>query len=116
MICQKCGDELPNNSLFCNKCGTKILVEKIKKANSNNSSIDDQAHDVMTNKKTNNKKSLNNTIGNTVIFISWIILICVIIVNFIIWQETNNFVYIITGVLTVLGGLFNIYILSKARD
>lgn len=116
MICQNCGEQLPKNSLFCTKCGTKILVEKIKKANSNTSSIDEQAHEVMTNKKTNNKKSLNNTIVNTVIFISWIILICVIIVNFIIWQKTNNLVYILSGAIAVLGGLFNIYLLSKARD
>lgn len=116
MICRKCGNELLNNSLFCNKCGTKILVEKIKKVNDNTASIDEQTHDVMTNKNTNNKNSLNNKIGNIVIFISWIILICVIIGNVIIWQKTNDLVYIISGAIAVLGGLFNIYLLSKARD
>ena len=116
MICQKCGEELPKNSLFCNKCGTKISVEKIKKVNSNTASIDDQTHDVMTNKNTNNKNSLNNTIGNVVIFISLIILISGTIVYVILWQKTNNLVYIISGALAVLGGLFNIYLLSKARN
>lgn len=116
MICPKCGEELSKNSLFCNKCGTKILIEKIKKVNSNTESIYDKTHDVITNKKTNNKNSLNNTIANIVIFISWIMLICIIIGNVILWQKTNNLTYIISGALAVLGGLFNIYLLSKARN
>ncbi|BCZ46746.1 hypothetical protein psyc5s11_28130 [Clostridium gelidum] len=116
MICPKCRKEFPKNSLFCNKCGTEILVEKIKKVNSNTAIINQQTHDVMTNENPNNKNSLNNTIGNIVIFISWIILICIIIGNVITWQKTNNLRYIISGALAVLGGLFNIYLLSKVKN
>ena len=70
----------------------------------------------MTNKNNNNKNSLNNKIGNIVIFISWIVLICAIISYIIIWQKTSNFLYIIVGTISVLGISFNIYLLSKAKS
>jgi hypothetical protein len=62
-----------------------------------------------------NKNSLNNTIGNIVIFTSWIVLISVIILGVVLWQKTNNFVFIISGLIGALGVLFNIYLFSKAK-
>ncbi|MBU3214813.1 zinc ribbon domain-containing protein [Clostridium estertheticum] len=32
MNCKKCGAELIEGSLFCNKCGEKILVEEVEEA------------------------------------------------------------------------------------
>lgn len=44
MFCPKCGNESPENSIFCYKCGTKILVEEIKKVNSDTANIAEQSH------------------------------------------------------------------------
>ena len=30
MVCIKCGEKLSEESIFCSKCGTKILVKEIK--------------------------------------------------------------------------------------
>ena len=65
---------------------------------------------------TNDKSSLNNTIGKIIIFISWIVLICGIISWFIIWKKTNNFIFIICGSIGTLGVLFNIFLLSKEKS
>lgn len=70
----------------------------------------------MTSKNTNNKKSLNNTIGSIVIFISWIVLICIIISSLIFWTNTGSFIYIIGGIIGTLGTLFNIYLFSKEKS
>ncbi|MDP4144931.1 MAG: hypothetical protein Q8936_10700 [Bacillota bacterium] len=69
----------------------------------------------MGNKKTN-KSSLNNTIGNIVISILWIILVCIIILCAIMWKKTSDFMIIISGVIGVIGVLFNIYLASKSKD
>lgn len=67
----------------------------------------------MINKEINNKSSLNNTISNIFIFISWIVLICAIIFRLVLWRETNDLVHTISGVICALGILFNIYLLAK---
>ncbi len=64
----------------------------------------------------NNKNSLNNTIGNILIFISWLVLIFAIIFSLIIWQKTNNWMFIICGLIGSLGVLFNIYLLSREKS
>lgn len=68
----------------------------------------------MTNKNT--KNSLNNKIINITIFTLWIVIIFAIIFGIIIWQKTNNLVFIITVPIGVLGVLFNIYLLSREKD
>ena len=30
MKCRRCGEELEDDSVFCDKCGTKVLVEPIE--------------------------------------------------------------------------------------
>ncbi|NNU77576.1 zinc ribbon domain-containing protein [Clostridium estertheticum] len=44
MVCNKCGQELPNNSMFCNKCGTKIIVEEVKEVKGDTDNIVDQTN------------------------------------------------------------------------
>jgi hypothetical protein len=46
MFCSKCGNKLPNKSIYRNKCGAKILVENIKKEKvyDDTDNIDDQVH------------------------------------------------------------------------
>lgn len=63
-----------------------------------------------------NKNSINNTIANIIILISWIILICSIITSLIVWKKTSNLVYVISGIIATVGGLFNIYLLYKEKS
>lgn len=63
-----------------------------------------------------NKNSLNNKIINTVVLILCIVLIYIIISSIIIWEKTSDLFYIISGVIVILGILFNIYLLLKERN
>ncbi len=62
-----------------------------------------------------NKNSLNNKIINTVVLILCIVLIYIIISSIIIWEKTSDLFYIISGVIVILGILFNIYLLLKEK-
>ena len=31
MVCPKCGDKIPDGSIFCNMCGARILDDKVIK-------------------------------------------------------------------------------------
>ncbi|MCB2308905.1 zinc ribbon domain-containing protein [Clostridium estertheticum] len=44
MVCNKCGQELPDYSMFCNKCGTKIIVEEVKEVKGDTDNIVDQTN------------------------------------------------------------------------
>lgn len=63
-----------------------------------------------------NKNSLNNKIINTVVLVLCIVLIYIIISSIIIWEKTSDLFYIISGVIVILGILFNIYLLLKERN
>ncbi len=63
-----------------------------------------------------NKYSLNNKIINSVVLILCIVLIYIIISSIIIWEKTSDLFYIISGVIVILGILFNIYLLLKERN
>lgn len=63
-----------------------------------------------------NKNSLNNKIINTVVLILCIVLIYIIISSIIIWEKTSDLFYIISGVIVILGILFNIYLLLKEKN
>ena len=62
-----------------------------------------------------NKNSLNNKIINTVVIILCIVLMYTIISSIIIWEKTSDLFYIISGVIVILGILFNIYLLLKEK-
>lgn len=62
-----------------------------------------------------NKNSLNNKIINTVVIILCIVLIYIIVSSIIIWEKTSDLFYIISGVIVILGILFNIYLLLKEK-
>jgi hypothetical protein len=69
----------------------------------------------MQNRNTNSKSSLNKNIVNVMIFICWIALISIVIISSIIWRQTNDFVYILSGIIGVAGISLNIYLLTKEK-
>lgn len=70
----------------------------------------------MDNKNLDNKRSLNNKIINAITVILYISIICAIVVSVVGWIKTNDWVFIIFGPISVLGFLFNIYLLSKSKS
>jgi predicted membrane chloride channel (bestrophin family) len=61
-------------------------------------------------------KNLNNKLINILVFISLIIIICMGITFVIAWKKTNDLIFIISGPIGILGVLFNIYLLSRAKS
>lgn len=57
-------------------------------------------------------KSLNNILVNIGIII---LLIVIIFFSLFAWQKTKDLLYIAIGVMSILGILFNMYILSKEK-
>jgi membrane protein YdbS with pleckstrin-like domain len=70
----------------------------------------------MSNKKPNDKVSLNDKLINIVVFLLFILLICVVIISVIAWKKKNDLIFIISGSINILGVLFNIYIYSRAKS
>ncbi|AQR98098.1 hypothetical protein [Clostridium saccharoperbutylacetonicum] len=68
------------------------------------------------NSNNNNKKSLNDNLINIGIVILCIIMIISLIVSFIVWKRTNDLTFVISGFICVVGILFNIYLLSRAKS
>lgn len=69
----------------------------------------------MNNKDINNKGSINNKLTNIIVFILWIVIICMGIISIIAWKKTNDFIIIIAGTIAILGCLFNIYLLWRSK-
>lgn len=69
----------------------------------------------MQNRNTNSKSSLNKTIVNVVVFICWVAVISIIISSSIIWRQTSDFAYILSGIIGAAGISLNIYLLSKEK-
>lgn len=63
----------------------------------------------------NKNKSLNNILVNIGIIILLILLVIMIIFSFFAWQKTKKLLYIIIGLMCILGTLFNMYLLSKEK-
>jgi uncharacterized membrane protein YbhN (UPF0104 family) len=72
--------------------------------------------EIMNDKNTKSKKSLNDKLIEITIFVLFIILFIIIIFFFIQWQKTNSLTDLILYMLSPLGILFNIYLLSKAKS
>ncbi|WP_143314778.1 hypothetical protein [Clostridium sp. HBUAS56017] len=61
-------------------------------------------------------KNLNNKLINIIVFILFIIVICMGIISVIEWKRTNDLIFIISGLVSILGILFNIYLLSRVKS
>jgi hypothetical protein len=59
---------------------------------------------------------LNNKLINIIVFISFIIIICMGTICVIAWKRTNDLIFIISGLISILGILFNIYLLSRIKS
>ncbi|MBU3071929.1 zinc-ribbon domain-containing protein [Clostridium estertheticum] len=94
MICNKCGQELPNNSMFCNKCGTKIIVEEVKEVKGDTDNIVDQ---------TNIKRKTHFVMKK--IFIFPIFGVVLFILYYIGLQFINNNGYELVGIYSYLRDL-----------
>lgn len=62
-----------------------------------------------------NNKSLNNIFIKIGISILLILLIVITLFSLFAWQKTKELLYIVIGVLCILGVLFNIYLLLKEK-
>lgn len=58
----------------------------------------------------------NKNIGNIIIFICWLVLICVIAFSINSWNKSSDSTRIIIAIFWALGLLFNICILSKSKN
>ncbi|NFJ57239.1 hypothetical protein FC839_05430 [Clostridium botulinum] len=61
-------------------------------------------------------KNINNTLINIIISISLIMMICIGRVSAIAWKKTDDLAFIISGCITILGILFNIYLFSRLKS
>ncbi len=61
-------------------------------------------------------KNLNNTLINIIVSILLIMMICMGMVSAIAWKKTNYLVFIISGCISILGTVFNIYVFSRLKS
>ncbi|MBN1053738.1 hypothetical protein DV092_17110 [Clostridium botulinum] len=61
-------------------------------------------------------KNINNQIINIIVSILLIMMICMGIVSAIAWKKTNDLVFIISGCISILGTVFNIYVFSRLKS
>jgi len=84
--CKECGEEISEESVFCNKCGTKILVEEIKEVEeieeifSETANIADQLY---VKKKFSSSRKI-------VISISAVVIVAVVLVVTVLALDTKN--------------------------
>lgn len=63
-----------------------------------------------------NNKSLNNIFIKIGISVLLIVLIVITLFSNFAWQKTEDLLYVVIGVLCILGILFNIYLLLKEKS
>lgn len=68
MFCINCGKQVPDDAIFCPKCGTKIFVESTNQSNTT----------YTNNQKTNNKVNLNEPFKWHAGAIIWFIILIII--------------------------------------
>ncbi|NFO05636.1 hypothetical protein FDB23_16520 [Clostridium botulinum] len=61
-------------------------------------------------------KNINNKLINIIVSILLIMMICMGIVSAIAWKKTNDLVFIISGCISILGTVFNIYFFSRLKS
>ncbi|NFN95595.1 hypothetical protein FDB28_16390 [Clostridium botulinum] len=61
-------------------------------------------------------KNLNNKLINIIVSILLIMMIFMGIVSAIAWKKTNDLVFIISGCISILGTVFNIYVFSRLKS
>ncbi len=61
-------------------------------------------------------KNINNQIINIIVSILLIMMICMGIVSAIAWKKTNDLAFIISGCISILGTVFNIYVFSRLKS
>ncbi|MBN1047004.1 MULTISPECIES: hypothetical protein [unclassified Clostridium] len=61
-------------------------------------------------------KNINNKLINIIVSILLIMMICMGIVSAIAWKKTNDLVFIISGCISILGTVFNIYVFSRLKS
>lgn len=60
-------------------------------------------------------KDMNAIIGTVVITFLWIIFAALIVSSIIMWQKSNDFIAITSGIFGALGILFNIFLMSREK-
>ncbi len=61
-------------------------------------------------------KNINNKIINIIVSILLIMIIFMGIVSAIAWKKTKDLVFIISGCISILGTVFNIYVFSRLKS
>lgn len=64
MYCPKCGEDNPDNALFCKNCGSKLDVKKSVTIESNQSSANTVERPKVNYNESNNAGSNNNVSNN----------------------------------------------------
>ncbi|GAA5417310.1 hypothetical protein Pryu01_02373 [Paraliobacillus ryukyuensis] len=63
-----------------------------------------------------NIKHINNKLINVIIAASYIIIIGMLVTSVIAWEKTADWIFIISGSISILGILFNIYLYSREKS
>ncbi|NFS29950.1 hypothetical protein FDF12_15180 [Clostridium botulinum] len=61
-------------------------------------------------------KNINNKLIKIIVSILLIMMIFMGIVSAIAWKKTNDLVFIISGCISILGTVFNIYVFSRLKS
>lgn len=65
MFCRKCGNEMPDDSLFCNKCGAKVEIIDNQNDNTCNESVNENTYGNECNEEIISEKNTNaNSVAN----------------------------------------------------
>lgn len=70
----------------------------------------------MSNKNSNGKVSLNDKLINIIIFLIIILMICTAVIYVIKWKREDDILFIISGFLSIVGAIINIYFFSKEKS
>ncbi len=93
MDCPKCGSKNQEGSIFCNKCGTKMLTEDNQTADSENEQLQEELQidnkNNMAENKTSKVTKLEGILKNKKVFIPISIICCLIVIAGIIYLSAK---------------------------